>query len=152
MTDVLHHLPDVRRFFHCATECIHKNGMIIMIEPWVTPLSKIIYHFLLHEPFQPDIDRWEFSASGPLTGANTALPWMLFSRDRKKFEKEFFKWQIRKIKPIMPFLYIVSGGISMRSLMPAASFSFWRSFENMLSPWMKYIAMFAQITLKKTQD
>jgi hypothetical protein len=41
-------------------------------------------------------------------------------------------WYIQTIKPMMPFRYLVSGGVSMRSFMPGWSFSFWRGLENML--------------------
>jgi hypothetical protein len=39
-------------------------------------------------------------------GANDALPWIIFARDRLKFEQEFPDWRIETIKPIMPFRYL----------------------------------------------
>jgi SAM-dependent methyltransferase len=93
MLNVLHHLTDnVRKFFTDAARCVRNKGAIIMIEPWVTPWSKIIYGKLHHEPFQPEAVSWQFASTGPLSGANSALPWILFSRDRRKFEDEFPEW------------------------------------------------------------
>jgi len=95
---------------------------MVMIEPWVTSWSRLVYRHLHHEPFRPQATEWECPANGPLSGANGALPWMIFERDRDQFEREYLVWQVRLIKPLMPFRYLVSGGVSMRSLMPSWSF------------------------------
>jgi hypothetical protein len=60
-----------------------------MIEPWVTPWSRLVYTRMHHEPFVPAAAQWEFLTTGPLSGANGALPYILFSRDRAQFELEF---------------------------------------------------------------
>jgi len=62
--------------------------------------------------------------SGPLSGANDALPWIIFVRDRLKFEQEFPQWQIELINPIMPFRYLVSRGVFLSNLAPGWSFGF----------------------------
>lgn len=149
MTDVLHHLPQARGFLTEAKRCVRPGGLVIMIEPWVTPWSRLVYSRLHHEPFRPDASEWSFPSKGPLSGANGALPWIIFERDRAQFEKEFPELQIRTIKLFMPFRYLLSGGVSLRSLMPGWSFSLWRNVENLLQPWMKSLAMFALIVLRK---
>lgn len=149
MTDVLHHLPQARLFFAEAGRCVRPGGVIAVIEPWVTPWSRIIYTRLHHEPFRPEADAWEFPARGPLSGANGALPWMLFHRDRTTFEREFPAWRIETIQPLMPFRYLVSGGVSLRGLTPAWSFGAWRRLEGALLPWMDRWAMFAFVVLRR---
>lgn len=149
MSDVMHHLPRPRMFFEEAARCVHPGGVISMIEPWVTPWSKFIYTYLHHEPFDPLARDWSFPASGPLSGANGALPWILFGRDRQQFQREFPMWQILEIHPMMPILYLVSGGVSMRQLMPGWSFNFWRRVEKWLDRQANPPAMFAQIVLKR---
>jgi SAM-dependent methyltransferase len=151
MIDVLHHIPQPRRFFSEAARCVCLGGVVVMIEPWVTPWSRVIYSRLHHEPFQPEMKEWEISTGGPLSGANGALPYILFARDRLQFEREFPMWQMQAIKPMMPFRYLVSGGVSMRSFMPGWSFSFWRGLENTLRPIMTQLAMFAYIALQKRE-
>jgi SAM-dependent methyltransferase len=150
MTDVLHHLPHPRRFFAEAARCVFPGGVMVMIEPWVTPWSRLIYTRLHHEPFRPEAAEWEFPSSGPLSGANSALPWIVFERDRQQFEDEFSEWNIQAITPMMPFRYLVSGGISLRSLSPDWSFGLWRGLEVALQPWMDRLAMFARIVLRRT--
>jgi hypothetical protein len=47
----------------------------------------------------------------------------------------------------MPFRYLLSGGISLRSLMLGFTFNFWRGLENRLDPWMNNLGMFAKIVI-----
>lgn len=150
MTNVLHHIHEPRRFFTEASRCVRSGGVIGMIEPWATTWSTFVYTRLHHEPFEPHASEWEFPQAGPLSGANGALPWIVFERDRERFQRDFPEWRIRTVKPFMPARYLVSGGVSMRSLMPGWSFGFWSTFERALSPWMDRCAMFALIVLRKT--
>src|SRR5437870_8166877 len=87
-------------------------------------------------------------SSGPLSGANGALPWILFRRDRAKFEWEFPQFQIELLRPTMPLRYLLSGGVSMRTLTPKMLFHFWKGVESAfrLEP---SCGMFAAILLRK---
>lgn len=149
MTNVLHHLPQPRLFLSEATRCVRPGGVVAMIEPWVTPWSRFVYSRLHYEPFDPEALSWELPTSGPLSGANDALPWVIFARDRRKFEEEFPEWRIELIKPMIPFRYLLSGGVSLRSLAPGWSFELCRGFENALRRWNDRLAMFAQIVVRR---
>ncbi len=148
MTNVLHHIPDARAFFTGAARCVRGGGAIIMIEPWNTRWSAWIYSHLHHEPFSPDAPEWDFPASGPLSAANGALPWILFERDREKFAAEFPNWSLELVLPQMPFRYILSGGVSYRSFVPGIFYAMVRSLENKLGARG---AMFAGIVLRRTK-
>lgn len=149
MTNVLHHLPRPVRFFAEAARCVRPGGVVAMIEPWVTPWSRWVYTRLHHEPFLPEARDWEIPAGGPLSGANGALPWILFQRDRERFEREALEWRVRSIEPVMPLRYLVSGGVSLRGLVPAASYPLWRGLERVLSPFRDRLAMFAHVVLER---
>jgi SAM-dependent methyltransferase len=152
LTDVLHHLPEPRRFLSETMRCIRPGGRLIMIEPWVTRWSTFIYKKLHSEPFVTETRHWEFESTGPLSGANIAMPWLIFERDRAEFEATYPGWRIHKIELFMPFCYLVSGGVSMRQLMPGWSYPLWRGLERALQPWMKHLAMFALIVLERVED
>jgi len=152
MTNVLHHISRPQQFLKEAARCVRPGGIMAMIEPWVSPWSKFVYTRLHHEPFDPQAQEWQFPSSGPVSGANSALPWIIFERDRPRFELEFPEWQIRSLNPCLPFRYLVSGGVSRRALMPAWSFPFWRDLEKALSPWMKHLAMFAWIVMVRAKN
>jgi SAM-dependent methyltransferase len=149
MTDVLHHIPDVRLFIREASRTVRPGGVIAMVEPWRTAWSQWVYQNLHHEAFDPDALRWEFPPEGPLSSANGALPWILFQRDRSAFEKEFPEWSIEEIRLTMPFRYLLSGGFSFRSLQPAFVHAWWRKLESSLAPWNSTLAMFAFIRLRR---
>jgi SAM-dependent methyltransferase len=147
MTNVLHHIPDVRRFFAEASRCLRTGGRIIMIEPWVTSWSRFVYSRLHEEPFLPQAPDWSFPSKGHLSGANVALPWIVFVRDRFKFDSEFPELSIEEIRPFLPFRYLVSGGVGMRNLMPGFTHSAWAYLESELQSQMSKLGMFAFISL-----
>lgn len=150
MTNVLHHVPCVADFLRDAARCVRVGGVVAMIEPWVTPWSRFVYGRLHHEPFLPDGD-WCLAEDGPLSTANDALAWILFQRDRTRFEREFPEWRVRSIELTMPLRYLLSGGISRRALMPGWSFGFWTFIERALTPALPWCALFARITLERSQ-
>ena len=149
MVDVLHHIPDARAFLSEANRCLRSGGRIVMIEPWVSTWSRPIYTHLHHEPFHPGAKDWSFPDTGPLSGANVALPWIIFQRDRREFDSAFPEFAIREVRPFLPFRYLVSGGVSMRQLMPAATFGLWRRIEAWMSRWPHRWSMFAFIHLER---
>ncbi len=152
MTNVLHHLADVRRFFREAARCVRPGGVMALVEPWNTPWSRFVYRHFHYEPFDPATASWTFPATGPLSGANNALPWILFARDRERFLAEFPQWRIETVRPIMPFRYLLSGGVGFRSLMPGWTYPACKAFEACLSPWRNYLAMFAHVVLVRTEE
>lgn len=149
MTNVLHHIPDNRFFFAEAARCVKKGGCISMIEPWNTPWASFVYNVLHHEPFEPGAADWHLSSNGPLTTANDALPWIILGRDRNQFEAEFPEWKIKKVQLMMPFRYLVSGGVSLRQLMPDWSYPLWKGLETVLLPLDHLLSMFAYIHLER---
>ncbi|HXM92979.1 MAG TPA: methyltransferase domain-containing protein [Candidatus Dormibacteraeota bacterium] len=148
MTNVMHHVPNVRRFFAEATRCLCRGGKILMIEPWVTWWSRLVYR-LHSELFCPEAGDWSFSSAGHLSGANVAIPWIVFHRDRGRFESEFRELSIEQIRPFLPFRYLVSGGVGMRNLMPGFAHSGWAGLERMLESQMSRLGMFAFISVRR---
>lgn len=150
MTNVLHHIPQPSKFLEEASRCLVDGGSMLMIEPWVSSWSRMIYSHLHHEPFDPEQQGWVHSFNGPLSGANGALPWILFERDRRRFEQEFPWLRIDQIRPFMPFSYLFSGGVSMKQILPSFLDPACLSVERRLGPWMKHWAMFAFVAVSRT--
>lgn len=149
MTDVFHHISRPEDFYKEAERVLKNQGKVVMIEPWVTRWSRWIYPRFHHEPFHPNAVEWDFPSSGPLSASNQALPWIVFERDREKFLEKFPKFFIECIKPMMPFRYLLSGGVSLCSLAPSWSYGFWKWVEGLLESHMNQWGMFALIELKK---
>lgn len=149
MIDVLHHIPDCNNFFREVDRCLKKGGMLIMSEPANTPWSKFVYQHFHHETFDPHAG-WEIKdASGPLSSANGAIPWIVFKRDRKIFEQRFPNLDIQNIELHTPFRYLISGGFSKKSLLPASLYKAVYFCENILKPIYPLIAMFQLIEIRK---
>ena len=148
MVDVLHHINDVRSFFKELNRCLKVSGKIIMIEPANTLLGGYIWRCFHHEPFDPS-GGWGFEKEGRLSSANGAIPYIVFCRDRQQFEKEFPSFKVLKMKSHTPFRYIVSGGVSIRQLLPSFTYNIVKGIELILSPLNKYYGMFLTIELEK---
>lgn len=149
MVDVLHHIPDVGLFFSEVERVLRPGGVVAMLEPWNTAWSRLIYKYLHSEPFEPDVISWSFPSSGPLSGANGALPWILFERDHNIFKQRFLELRLKGITLDYPICYLLSGGVSLRSFAPGMVFRPLRLFESGLKPFMKYFAMFSLIILER---
>lgn len=148
MTNVLHHVPEPTRFLSEAARCVRPGGSLLMVEPWNTPWSRTVYRQLHHEPFDPS-GGWSFPESGPLSGANGALPWILFRRDAATFSARHPQWCIATARPLMPLAYLASGGVSMRSFLPGWCYGGFRRLESLLPSDLA--GMFAFIELVRTE-
>src|SRR5215471_18288800 len=83
-------------------------------------------------------------------GANGALPWLVFVRDRKLLEIKFPELEIETIEPMMPLRYLLSGGVSMRSLVPGVLYGPCKALEKAASHWNHKLGMFALFCIRKT--
>jgi hypothetical protein len=69
-----------------------------------------------------------------------------------QFEREFPQWSVELVAPMMPFRYLLSGGVSLRDLMPGWSSPLWSGFEQLLGTGASRMAMFARIVLRRRGD
>jgi SAM-dependent methyltransferase len=148
MVDVLHHIPDAEQFFKEALRCLKPGGKIVMVEPAATPFGCFIYKKFHHEHFDPAAG-WRLEKKGPLSEANGAIPWIVFSRDRRIFESKFPSIKILRIRLHTPLRYLVSGGLSLRQLLPSFMYPVIKGIEFILMPLNPLIGMFQTIELQK---
>jgi|SRR5688572_24545658 len=146
MIDVFHHIPDPRAFLNEVNRVLKPNGTLTMSEPWNTAWSRLVFQNFHHEPFEP-AGGWHIINSGALSGANGALPWIVFERDRDVFEKEYPNLKIETIKHHTPLRYLLSGGLTMKQLLPGSLFGICTWMDNLLSRFK--FSLFAFILIKK---
>lgn len=146
MIDVFHHIPDPRGFLSEVNRVLKPGGKLVMSEPWNSAWPRFIFTNFHHEPFDPS-GNWGIINNGSLSGANGALPWIVFERDRKIFEKEFPRLKIESIKYHTAFRYLLSGGLTMKQLIPDFLFRFASGIDHFLS-FFKF-SMFAFIIVRK---
>ena len=150
MFDVLHHIADPRAFFREALRCLKIGGKIVMIEPANTLWSRFIYRNFHHELFDTKA-KWELGSgkAGPLSYGNGALAWIIFSRDRRIFEDEFPSLRIIRMRNHTPLRYLLSGGLTLRQLVPSFTYPAIKAIEYALSPVNNLLGMFQTIELEK---
>ena len=110
MLNTLHHIPDSTSLFNEIERCLKPDGRMLIIDQYNGWFSKIIYRHLHHEPYDPNATSWCFQPSGPLSGANGALCWIIFYRDRALFEQLYPTLKIIRNEKghILNFKYLVS--------------------------------------------
>ncbi|MEN8119147.1 MAG: class I SAM-dependent methyltransferase [Bacteroidota bacterium] len=147
MIDTFHHIPDSEKFLSEAQRILKKGGKIIMIEPANSWWGRFIYKNFHHEPFYPEGD-WKIPNAGPLSGANGALPWIVFERDQKMLAVKIPELKIESIKYHTPLRYLISGGLSIKQLVPGFSYNAFRLLDYILSNISRQLSMFVTITIK----
>jgi len=148
MIDVLHHITDPRAFFREALRTLKPDGKIVMIEPANTFWARFIYRNFHHESFDTE-SKWEMDNTGPLSNGNGAIPWIIFSRDRDVFESEFPSLKVVSIRNHTPMRYLLSGGLTLRQLLPSFTYPAVKAVEYVLSPVNNLLGMFQTIELQK---
>lgn len=78
-TNVLHHLQDPILFLCNATKKLKKGGLVLIVEPYFSKLSHLIYRYLHHEDANFSISSPHLRGKGgPLSFSNQAIPHMIF--------------------------------------------------------------------------
>jgi SAM-dependent methyltransferase len=125
--DVLHHLPQPRRFFQEAIRVLVPGGRIVMCEPHVSPLSYPVYKLFHEEPLELDVDPLA-PAPDPADGrdpfdSNQAIPSLLFGRHAGRFALAFPELRLKRLEWLSGLSYPASGGFGRRPLLPARVWS-----------------------------
>ena len=148
LLDVLHHIGEPFSFLKEAERCLKRGGKIVMIEPANTIWGRFIYRNFHHEAFEP-LGSWRPKRREDGSMANGALAWIIFIRDNAEFSRKFPGLKIKKLRFHTPLRYLISGGVSMRQLLPSFCYSLIKAIEFILVPLNRYIGMFSTIELEK---
>jgi SAM-dependent methyltransferase len=148
LLNTFHHLHDVSLFLNECQRCLKSGGKIVMIEPANTPWSRWIYKKFHHEPFDEKMSEW-MTEGGRLSGGNQALPWIVFVRDRKRFDAAFPLLKIISIEAHTPFRYLISGGLNYPHSFPSILYPVVRLFENLMKPVHRFCGMFMTVVIQK---
>lgn len=148
MIDTMHHIPDIEQFLSEVDRVLAKNGKMIMLEPANSLWGRFIYKNFHHEPFDVK-GGWTIPQDGPLSGANGALPWIVFERDEAVFTQKFPKLRIDSIAYKNPLMYLISGGVSYRQLLPDFMFPIMNKIDNLLPKISHQLSMFQLIKITR---
>ena len=148
-----HHFPEPRRFFRELLRVLKPGGGCVLIEPYYGPFSRFVHSRIhAHEIFDTSPLEWQAKpgTSGPMSGANQALSYLVFVRDREQFLAEFPGLELLEIKPINNYLrYLMSGGLNFRQLLPSFMGPVLSAVEQILRPLNGFLALHHVIVLRK---
>lgn len=147
--NVFHHIPDVARFLGEAQRCLAPGGRILVIDQNVTLWTRFLFGRLHHEPFAPNAVQWAFASSGPLSGANGALAWIVFKRDHARFEREFSGLRVVRFEPHTPFRYWLAGGLKKWTLLPAPVFGLATALDAWVTRVIPGLCSFVDIEVER---
>ena len=119
--DVLHHLQCPLLFFAEAQRVLKPGGRVIMMEPGITPISKLLYKMGHKEPVEMGWDMndpCKIDADKDPYDSNQAIPTILFKRDPQLFLAAVKGFKINSSDWLSLFAYPLSGGFKSWSLLP----------------------------------
>lgn len=149
--NVLHHIKNIEQFFAEAKRVLKESGRVVMIEPANTPWSRFVYMRFHHEVFDPNAV-WQVEGTRPLLDGNDALAWIIFSRDRKLFTEKFPGLKVMKLYCHTPVSYLISGGFTLRQLLPSWMYGFVRAIEQVFQFSSNITGMFQTVVLEKRSN
>ncbi len=153
LTHVLHHIPDVEAFFREATRTLKPGGVITMIEVAHTPFARFFFRNFHPEPYDDARKEWGFSQQDSMMDSNQALSWMVFVRDRARFDKLFPELILEESSFTPWFSYLISGGVTKRDLIPHVLVPLLTGVEWLLTPLRPVFALHWHIRIRrKIQD
>jgi SAM-dependent methyltransferase len=162
MQDVLHHLPYPLRFFREAQRVLRPGGRIVMMEPYISPASRVVFKLAHPEPVDmrarifppgqevgPDAeDPAAFTGTGAFA-SNQAIPTLLFYRDRPQFARRFPGLAILARQRRSCLVYPLSGGFSGPCLLPRWSWPLAWGVERCLAPLAGLMAFRLMVVVGK---
>ena len=149
MVNVFHHIPDTERFLQEAQRCLLPGGRLFIVDQHPGYISTPILRFIHHEPFDQRAASWRFESTGPLSGANGALAWIVFVRDRRKFHQSFPNLRLVRYRPHTPLRYWLSGGLNRWNLLPGPAFQFATGMDRILTRISSSLGSFVDIEVVK---
>lgn len=136
--DVLHHLEYPYLFLQEIQRVLKNKGRLIMLEPYISPFSYLIYNYFHQEGMDFRFDAFnqaeavEKHHKKPFDG-NNAIPKIIFFNEIKKFNNEFPRFQIVKQELLSFILYPLSGGYEHKCFIPNWSIPFFLFLERVFS-------------------
>lgn len=157
MVDLLHHIDDIKSFFTEIDRVLKNKGKLIMIEPYISPFSFLVYNIFHQEAvnmhaniFNEVYENNQNQKRDPFD-ANEAIPTILFWR-KSQFREKYPRLRIIKKQLLSFILYPLSGGFEHPSLIPLWAYSAVNLIEKLLTPLARLLAFRTFVVIEKSEE
>ena len=146
-----HHFPHPDEFFNELERVLPNGGGAILLEPYYGPFATFLFRRLFRtEGFDKSYPSWDTPTTGPMNGANQALSYIVFVRDRIEFEQKHPTLKIVHQAQVGNYLkYLLSGGLNFRQLCPDAMSPIIGFIQRCLSPLNRWLSLHHIIVIRK---
>jgi SAM-dependent methyltransferase len=151
MTHTFHHIPDVARFLKEADRVLKPGGYVAMVEVAHTPFARFFFDKFHPEPYDDRPADWDFTQHDSMMDSNQALSWMVFVRDREKYERQFPALRLERTGFLPWVTYLLAGGVTMRNLIPGFVVPILKLLEFLTTPLRPVGALHWVLILRKSE-
>lgn len=146
-----HHFSNPGSFFKELDRVLVKGGGSIILDPYYGWLACKIYPKIFNtEIFDKNTNKWNYENLGPMKGANQALSYVIFIKDRDKFKELYPSLEIVDQTICSNyFLYLFSGGLNFKQIVPNIFIPLILLIELIIYPFRKLFALHHIIVIRK---
>lgn len=116
---MIHHVAHPAVFLASIYKKLNSGGRLIIQDIYTGAILKFVLRLMRHEGWSDEVDVFnENEVCNDLSdpwSANCSIPKLLFFRGRKKFDREFPMYNVKKIERNECFLFLCSGGVIAKS-------------------------------------
>ena len=149
LTHVFHHIPDVERFLREADRVLIPGGVVSIVDETHTPFARFFFNKIHPEPYNDSATDWSFPPGHTMLDSNQALAWIVFFRDRERFQRVAPRLNFERWRYLPWFSYLMSGGVNLNSLVPRPMAGLFEALDNGLTPLDRFFAIHWHLTLRK---
>ena len=147
-SDLLHHIPDVRKHFDVISQTLKPGDKVVYFEPNWNYFSRFIYYFFHPEVWDGEQKVWAFESPDPMF-SNQALPWILFVRDRSEFEQDYPELSVHICDSMNGLAFLLSGGVFRRTKVPSSFLIKLDKIESKSKLWMNFFGLGRMILIHR---
>lgn len=151
LLDVFHHLADPARFLDEARRVLAPGGRVVIVDPYCSPVSTLMYRKFHHERTDlgaPAFERDEQTGGAPLE-SNQARASLVFYRHLEQYRRRWPELPLVDERRFAFLLYPLTGGFTRPPLLPSLLYRPLQLVERALTPLARLLAFRCLVVLER---